>query len=402
MSLRVFLRYAQKSPRAEETLEKIKAAVVANGWVPVVDIWDARPGTDWRRELVVGLADTHAGVILFTEEALSSFWVLQEASVMSFRCDLNKDYRFIPVLIEPMTPDRVKEHRFSDVALNHLQQIKGNPDAIAASVAAALGKTADVGEHDTLLGKLANELADALATQADAMLPVIGKHLDPNFHFVDSTTGRRAIGRLIAHGALRHGGNGIFDTIKRIAQRLGQASARNLLDLLAPLWIPVEKTASLGSSFKVGSTIPALNGRYLPSFTVPAFLNRMTWPNLEQQTLVPVPGGTDGATASLVEDILETVRITFGLRDHTDARRVLSKQRNDLVVLLPEPFPDQALVSELRAMFPGVGFLAAIDGVRPEIAPAGIALLPAVDLDDEADAVTQIAQSRKHIDKVTH
>jgi hypothetical protein len=393
---RAFLSYARKTPRAGETLEAIKAALVANGWdEPFVDTWDIEAGHEWRRKLVVGLAETHAGVVLFSPEALDSMWVLQESSVMSFRCDLDPDYRFVPVVIDPITADVLAKHRFSDVALRHVQQVSGDPVTIAHRVAAALGRAADYGAQNTLLGRLATEIAGGLAMLSDAHLKVIGEHIMPGFVFVSGSDARNKVAAWIARSALELGGPGIYATIKAVAQRLGCGNTFRLLKLLAPLWIPIEQTATVEPGF-ARAAILAMNGRYLPTFTASAFLNRVRWPHLEQHTLITLAGGSDGRPESLVEDILEAVRSRLILNDREDARHEIQRPDSDLVVLLPEPLPDEQLCVHLRREFPTLRLIAGYVGERsPQVRP-GVHVLPPIDLAEERDAYAKVQLAELH------
>jgi hypothetical protein len=394
MGVRAFLSYARKNPRSKDTLAAIGDALSARGWErPFTDEGSVQPGDQWRRRLLVGLAETHAGIVLLTPEALASPWVLQELIVMSFRCDLDPQYRFVPVLLDGLTPEELAKHPFSPVALSHVQQVTGEPKDIAMQVAAALGDAATFAGSDTLLGQLAIELEKSLAQLTSAELHTVGGQL--NVTVSHEAQGRRDIARSIARRALASGGDGIVSAIQAVAQHLRQKQTERLLELIAPLWISLEATARLKPVFN-DVAVPALNGNHLPHFTAQCFLDRAYWPNLKQPMLVSVAGGSDGTAMDPIEQILNGVRMKLHfLKTQQQAQEFLVKRPDLVVILLPDPPPDDELLSELRSALPGVRFLASVTGA-PTKSTAAYESMPAIDLDDETNAYEQVGFASVH------
>ena len=58
-------------------------------------------GIDWEKRLNEWLAECHAAIILFSKRAIeNSNWVKKEATILSWRRELEKDFILIPVCTE--------------------------------------------------------------------------------------------------------------------------------------------------------------------------------------------------------------------------------------------------------------------------------------------------------------
>ena len=90
MKPRVFISHSTKEEFSEQVLKAIKT-VLEPDFHLLLDRDVLPPGEEWRHELHTWLGWCHAAVILFSPEALVSSWVLKEATILTWRRDLDKD-----------------------------------------------------------------------------------------------------------------------------------------------------------------------------------------------------------------------------------------------------------------------------------------------------------------------
>ncbi len=100
---RVFISHSAKEPEADQALTELAAALNKAGHTVLLDREPGRlsPGIDWRQEIHTWMALCHAAVVLFSPHALESDWVKKEATIMSWRKSLDKNFILVPVLVPP-------------------------------------------------------------------------------------------------------------------------------------------------------------------------------------------------------------------------------------------------------------------------------------------------------------
>jgi hypothetical protein len=83
-------------------------------------------GHDWEKRLNEWLAECHAAIILFSRPAIeNSNWVKKEASILSWRRELDKNFRLIPVLLKGQTcPEDLECDLFGTLRINKDQCIR--------------------------------------------------------------------------------------------------------------------------------------------------------------------------------------------------------------------------------------------------------------------------------------
>ena len=76
------------------------------------------PGEDWNHQLNLWLSECHVALILFSKRAVdTSAWVQKEATILSWRAELNDDFTLIPVTIK-------NETSVDDLAKDYLGTLK--------------------------------------------------------------------------------------------------------------------------------------------------------------------------------------------------------------------------------------------------------------------------------------
>ena len=70
----------------------------------LVDKDRLQPSDDWNHRLNLWLQECHAAIILFSKRAIeNSGWVAKEATILSWRADLNPDFKLFLVMLQGET-----------------------------------------------------------------------------------------------------------------------------------------------------------------------------------------------------------------------------------------------------------------------------------------------------------
>jgi TIR domain len=164
----IFISHSAKDAEAMRVLRRL-FKVLSRDFEVLLDRKRLRAGDDWRRELHtwMGLAD--GAVVLLSEDALCrSDWVLREATVLGYRREDEEDFILVPVLLDPVTPDRLGQGGFRPLELGAIQAARGDsPDDIARRVSAALAPLRGRTGPRTPLQRAEEVVARILSTQLE-------------------------------------------------------------------------------------------------------------------------------------------------------------------------------------------------------------------------------------------
>lgn len=131
---RVFISHSAKDAIADDVLNKLYENLSQNFEV-LLDRERLEPGVEWRLELFSWLERCHGAVILLSEDALESSWVLQESTILNWRRHYEKDFTLIPVLLPSVNQGRLETGWFSAIDLTRIQMVSGNNgDEIVKSI----------------------------------------------------------------------------------------------------------------------------------------------------------------------------------------------------------------------------------------------------------------------------
>jgi len=99
--LRLFVSHSSKNDASLGLLSKIcnKLQNHDNGCHVLVDKSGLYPSVDWEQRLDEWLAECHAAVILVTEAALESWWVLKEATILKWRWGLDPNFKHLFIVL---------------------------------------------------------------------------------------------------------------------------------------------------------------------------------------------------------------------------------------------------------------------------------------------------------------
>ncbi|MGZ6613103.1 MAG: toll/interleukin-1 receptor domain-containing protein [Solirubrobacteraceae bacterium] len=360
-----------------------------------VDI-DLYAGGDWNLELNVWMAECHAAVVLLTPSALDRPWVLKEVTTLVWRASLDAEFTVLPVWFDGVDEDSVKASPLGPVFLERMQSIPGgDAAAVAEAVKSRLAVVADrVAEASTPLGRLTATLSDALAKA-----PTEGLEEVISLMGIEASVGgprrKEEYADLIARKLvqLRFARvRSLVDLINSLRTRSGftSESAKQVLGMLAPMWIPAEDAGRLPAlrDRKTGA-FAALNGDWLDLYTVDMYLHR-AYPLDLRWRRIPIRGGFDDGP--LADAIAAQIRDGFRAGSPLPLRALSDEKVDEMLgedrprfVLIPDPHPDEEVLLELHGIYPRLTFIldTGREPLEPEALPGWVERLPVVDLDIE-------------------
>lgn len=140
----------------------------------LVDKEGLEPGCDWEKRLNEWLAECHAAIILFSKRVvdLKSNWVKKEATILSWRRELEKDFTLIPVLLDGQsTPEDLEKDLFGTLRISKNQCVHSADKAqdIVNGLKKALGEpeTLAIKCFKTPFDKLESIVAKLLSKDLD-------------------------------------------------------------------------------------------------------------------------------------------------------------------------------------------------------------------------------------------
>lgn len=135
---RVFISHSAKDRVAAAVLNKLNDGLSKNFEV-LLDKQRLSAGVEWQLEIFSWLGHCHAAVILLSEDALKSSWVLQESTILNWRRQYEKQFTIIPALLPSVSEDSLDDGWFSAINLRRIQMVKGETaDEIVRSVVEAV------------------------------------------------------------------------------------------------------------------------------------------------------------------------------------------------------------------------------------------------------------------------
>jgi hypothetical protein len=423
--MRIFISHstAKDDPDGRRRLTDVEAALkglqAPSGHDVLLDIKRLEGGFDWRAELDEWMAICHAAVLLLTPKALESPWVLKEATILAHRAALDKQFLLFPALLDGLTRDQLKASRFSPLYLDAIQRIAGTQPADIAN--AVLGQLAKFGKPpETRLDLLVNALAAQLKTAAedDGLEAICEKITGKPHQWESSKTRARGAAQIVAL-AIVSGQLGGYASLREVMRDLLSAglvkeAAGRVLNLAGPRWVNPEAAAHLAEvaarnaarrldeQGRAISWSTAINGAYLPTFTVPHYVRRAYLPDAAR--FINLDGGeSDLRLEELVARLRTEVRTSPYLRGATDAKvdDILAKVDTPYFVLLPPPFPDAELLEMLQARYPKLTFIGqerAEDIAGRNFTGRVVPLVPPLETSQEGAALLEIDEVRQQID----
>ena len=354
-------------------------------------------GHDWEKRLNEWLAECHVAVILFSKRAIdTSNWVKKEATILSWRREMDKNFRLIPVLLQGQTtPDDLEKDLFGTLSISKDQCIRdvNTSQDVLNGIKIALGdkETLQAKIRQTPFDKLQAVVAKLLAENSDGgalidawdMLDDSDKpQWDPN------ATGQ--FSHALTRYLLRDNANSLvnFSTVlNKIRPKVKQDNAKEIFEYVRSLWVDAKAAGCIPQS-KTHQKFLAQNGNHLPNFTFERYAER-AWPMDNNYKLV--------STSSTEQQLLfEQIRAEFKQShrialspEQCDAR--INSYPRQIVIYIPAKaqeggglLDDPLLRAALRKKYPKAIFVLGTGDQLPEVVAEDVAKVePSLDVQIE-------------------
>jgi hypothetical protein len=270
--------------------------------------WDRKDlftGENWREKLFPCFGASQAAIILINESALHSHWVPLEAMVFMWRKLLDNKLLVIPVYFDGIEPDRLRGENspFRGLGIEDLQGIKAGADhaATIAAIEKALERIAIPDDLDeiVILNKLSNHISMGMKESFPAAAQEL--HVELQEYALPKEL-------QLALGILRLGLVRSSTAIKML--QIGRDKQKEVLNLLAPIWVDPRAAAPLWHYGRQTSAKPVLviNGTFQ---TTPADYTARAWSH-RWDTDWPIIKVTTTSTGMGVEGLVDDVLRAFG------------------------------------------------------------------------------------------
>ena len=285
MTHKIFVSHSSHTENARKLCNEVAECI--KGEAGLEPLWDKTisPGQRWRSDLDQWLAECDGGIILFSEDAIRSSWVLKEAQILTWRKARSPAFPLIPVLLDPVEATATGLDDWQPVRINEIQFLPGaDPETLtdaarrnlARQIVDALkdaGGGVETGNRDDPLSEWIANLADDLANAGLPRLRSAAQTLGIARDAVhdDST---EAWAYLVACRLLHFGcapaviGNVQSETfdaaaeaLKNIVRTFPDSAKRRVADQFFPLWVNPDAARHVCPS-RVAGVAVGINGRY--------------------------------------------------------------------------------------------------------------------------------------------
>jgi len=208
----------------------------------LVDFQTLQPGHPWPIQLPEMMAYCHAGILLLTQSAVGSAWVLKEATILAWRAALDPNFRLFVVQLHNVHAEDLRAARFDPVMLDQMERVLAqDPVDIAKKVVEALAAThATAAPLDTLVSDLSillkqvdpDRLAD-IRRRLELPPPPWRPGHDNQVHDAE------LMARWLLRGEIGSYG-GVENLIDDLARVTSTETVWKIFRVVAPYWVPAE------------------------------------------------------------------------------------------------------------------------------------------------------------------
>jgi hypothetical protein len=254
-----------------------------------------RGGMEWRPVLHRWLGECDGAVILFSQAALDSAWVLKESTILMWRRSLGSRVRVLPVLVGCQREQVVEHRAFKPLGLGSLQFFQFDETTTRYRAVRVL--------LQALVGELARLQPDASDAPLRDWIRDVGfllRKVDPVDYLeeaaeqlgidADARSRFEDLPITVAHQLLHVGLSKTHGAFQLLRKGLDKERFERLVGLVVPTWVPLEAAANvrgvLGRS--PGERTMAINSELTE--TGQHYLLRATCGKAVPDYMVTVPG----------------------------------------------------------------------------------------------------------------
>jgi len=271
----VFISHSAKDDLARSVLDKLQAALNPDFEV-LLDKLRLQPNDYWARELDIWMSLCHAAVIIFSDDALKSDWVLQEATILRWRRASDPNFVLIPVLLPTVRAKSLKENeKFAPLSLNEIQMAAADTaDDAVNKILSALAGVKSSGDKKTPLHELEDLIASRLyelesrnseALREAALILGVQVPWQSNNKYSQQ----------VARALLSADFSAVAKAVVLMAPHMSRKAAFDLIDRLSPFWVDAQAVAPVPEIIQSPQKQRAIcvNGSFL-QFTPKSYLGR--------------------------------------------------------------------------------------------------------------------------------
>lgn len=337
-TMKLFISHSSKTEKARQLRDTIAQHLDNQARIDVLLDQDLRPGERWRAKLDKWLAECDGGVILFSQDAVESAWVLKEAQILTWRKAVNERLILIPVLLEPVQTKVTKMDDWAPVKIDEIQFVRGgNPEELSEedqrTLATQIGDEIlrqqarlPGGPIGDLLGKwiefLSRDLSRAGANTLKTAARDLGIPDAKDFVQDDPDQWARALAyRLLHFGAeptisdvAQESFEHALDTVRSTVYAFGAERRERVARQFFPMWVNPDAARDVLpiSTGRHGPRLICVNG-ILPE-TGQHYADRATCGEASRRNLVHWADDThDGDPMAIVRNYDEKLQYTYAL-----------------------------------------------------------------------------------------
>lgn len=418
-ALRIFVSHSAKSKSARGFLDRVVASLRAAGHMVLVDKDGIELGADWRSTINAWIGGCDVAVVLLSQDALTSTYVLYENSIMAYRKENDPSFVLLPVIRNPVDFKQLEKSQLGTTMIQRWQFAK--PEEPNNKVIARLCKRLETAKPvatplDRAAGKVRALLDRAALSDADMTrqlgeLAERGAELRPWIPGEDLAT-KLAVTMLAAGLAAS------VDFIRDIREYLTTDEVRNLIDLLACSWVDyrsikcVPEAALDDRVLGLNADDPVTARMYVIRAAIEHrnLSPRNSWPFAHVHALpTPVDNPADmdlPADAWRARELRQQIVSSLAQRlegaqpeDIPEWLKTMRREREPVFVALPASGLTSDVLRELRRSLEGVSLflLTGSESLSPDLALDATVIDPRLELGAEARFLHLYKDKREYL-----
>ena len=364
----VFVSHSSKDKELTKSVckELRKALPKSDGFRVLVDTDDLKPNQEWPRYLIEWMARCHSAVLLLTESAIESDWVLKEATILATRRVLDPSFKLFLVFFTDKPDDLLQKHGYGPLFLGPYQRITfTNAAALVKAIRADLAPRPKLATpFEDLISSL-----KALLKRVDdeALKKVAGKMTEFPALLTLADERERLIDTIATHLVCGH--LGALQGVHELVDLINTADAevvRKILNFVSPYWVNAAAALRLPrlvrhaprrvAALKCGEAEFNLDD---VKFTADNYVRRAHLPSNLFELISLAGGHHDDYATHVTSEICAQMRVRRVVNKKSDEEVVaaLATMAPEWYALLPTPVPDDDALNEVIDRFPTITFI---------------------------------------------
>ncbi len=381
--LKVFISHSAKEPGTRDLVERLYQALNNAGHAVRLDQEDLLLGDNWRSVLNFWIGGCHAAVLLLSPAALESDFVNYEASVLTYRDNVDDDFLLIPVLVDPVDDGTLRASRLEPTRIQEVQsRVGGTHDQIVRQVCERLEQAR---ARATPLDRATNYLAHLLKTVPSYLLEDIAGtlRLDPGPWTPEGEVALDVAQKMLAEGLSSDSVDALRDLRADLPEPVGR-NLEGLINLLGSSWVDYHASKRLPELAR-GRHDMGINGVY--PLTARMYVIRGGRFNPKDPwKMVEVTGvAGEDLDEALPREIRSALNRLLGTRNDRTLKQelaVFARNREPIIVALPAQGLAPETLASLRTEFEDARFFLLTGAGTPPpgevLEEAGVELLTPV------------------------